>query len=86
MVPFALSVGLFVRNLSIVQPGRPERDMMLPWAYSNDESLNEGQKKSLIEGFPIEDLYFPPKKIGNIFSILKIFCIFAKSFKYGENK
>lgn len=26
MVPFALSVGLFVRNLSIVQPEHPEGD------------------------------------------------------------
>lgn len=45
------------------------------------------QEESLIEGFPIEDLCPPKKKeSGNIFSILKIFCIFAKSFKYGENK
>lgn len=46
------------------------------------------QEESLIEGFPIEDLCPPPQKkeSGNIFSILKIFCTFAKSFKYGENK
>lgn len=43
--------------------------------YKNNHSLRDFLLKT----------YTSSEKIRNIFSILKIFCIFAKSFKYGEN-